>query len=266
MFFAASKILGFFLHPSNAIAVLCALGALLLLSRWRRAGGRILLLGIALLLLAGYSPLGNVLLLTLSERYPPWQSDGRSPDGIVVLGGAIDSEVTAARRSLELDNSAERILAMLQLARRFPAAKILFSGGSGNLIQNSVPEAPIAGQLLQDFGVSPERIVLEGQSRTTAENATFAYRLAAPKPGERWLLVTSAFHMPRSIAAFRAAGFEVEAYPVDWRTRGWRDALLPFDRLSSGLARTDVAIHEYSGLFAYWLSGQSSALLPGPKR
>jgi uncharacterized SAM-binding protein YcdF (DUF218 family) len=265
MFFLASKILGFFAYPSNAIAVLCALGALLQLSRWRRAGVRILVLGFALLLLAGFSPLGNVLLLTLTERFPAWQFDGRAPDGIVVLGGAIDSEVSAARRALELDNSAERILTMLELARRFPQARIVFSGGSGNLAKASVPEAPIAGRLMQDFGIAPERIVLEGQSRSTAENAAFAYRLAAPKLGERWLLVTSAFHMPRSIAAFRAAGFEVDAYPVDWRTRGWGDALLTFDKLSAGLARTDVAVHEWIGLLAYRLSGKSSALLPSPK-
>jgi uncharacterized SAM-binding protein YcdF (DUF218 family) len=264
MFFAVSKILGFFVHPSNTIAVICALGALLLLTRWRRAGGRVLLLGIALLLLFGYSPLGNVLLLTLTERFPAWQADGRDPDGIIVLGGAIDSEVSAARQALELDSSAERVVAMLELARRFPQARIVYSGGSGNLIQNSVSEAPIAGRLLQDFGVAPERIVLEGASRTTVENAIEVRRLVAPKPGERWLLVTSAFHMPRSIGVFRAAGFDVEAYPVDWRTRGWRDALMPFDKLGAGLARTDVAIHEWSGLLAYWISGQSSALLPGP--
>lgn len=266
MFFAFSKIVGFFAHPSNAIALICALGALLLLTRWRRTGVRTLVLGVVLLLLFGYSPLGNVLLLTLSERFPAWQPDGREPDGIVVLGGAIDSEVTAARQALELDSSAERIVAMLQLARGFPKARIVFSGGSGNLLQNSVPEAPIAGRLLESFGIAPERIVLEGDSRTTAENAAFVRKLVAPKSGERWLLVTSSFHMPRSIAAFRAVGFDVEAYPVDWRTRGWGDATLPFDKLSAGLARTDVAVHEWSGLVAYWLSGQSSVLLPGPAK
>ncbi|NVN86689.1 MAG: YdcF family protein [Rhodopseudomonas sp.] len=267
MLFAVSKILGFFTHPSNAIAAICALGAVLLLTRWRRAGLRTLVLGVTLLLLLGYSPLGSVLLLTLSERFPAWQqSDGRSPDGIIVLGGAIDSEATVARNSLELDSSAERIVAMLELARRFPQARIVFSGGSGNLIQNSLPEAPIAGQLMRSFGIAPERIALEEQSRTTSENARFSRKLVAPKPGERWLLVTSAFHMPRSIGAFRAAGFDVEAYPVDWRTQGWGDAMLPFDRLSSGLARADVAIHEWTGLIAYWLTGQSSALLPGPTK
>jgi uncharacterized SAM-binding protein YcdF (DUF218 family) len=87
-------------------------------------------------------------------------------------------------------------------------------------------------------------------------------KLVVPKSGERWLLVTSAFHMPRSIGAFRRAGFEVEAYPVDWRTRGWVDAATPFDKLSAGLARTDLAVHEWIGLIAYRLTGRSSALFP----
>jgi uncharacterized SAM-binding protein YcdF (DUF218 family) len=264
MFFVLSKVLGFFAVPSNAIAVICALGAALLLIRWPRAGRGTLVLGVCLLLLFGYSPAGNVLLLSLSERFPAWQFDGHEPEGIIVLGGAIDSEASAARNSLELDSSAERIIAMLELARRFPNARIVFSGGSGNLIDNSVPEAPIAGRLLDRFGIARARVVLEDQSRTTDENAALVRKLVAPKPGERWLLVTSAFHMPRSIGAFRAAGFEVEAYPVDWRTRGWIDAAIPFDRLSAGLARTDVAVHEWIGLIAYWLAGRSSALFPSP--
>jgi uncharacterized SAM-binding protein YcdF (DUF218 family) len=266
MFFVFSKVLGFFTIPSNAIAVICALGLVLLLSRWRRGGRRILALGVCLLLLFGFSPAGSLLLLSLSERFPAWRFDGREPDGIIVLGGAIDSDISAARHSLELDSSAERIIAMLELARRFPNARIVFSGGSGNLIDDSVPEAPIAGQLLDRFGISPERVVLESGSRTTYENATLTRRLVTPKPGERWLLVTSAFHMPRSVGTFRAAGFEVEAYPVDWRTRGWSDAAAPFDRLSMGLERTDVAIHEWTGLIAYWLSGRSSALFPSPAK
>lgn len=264
MFFLLSKILGFFATPSNLIAVICALGSLLLMLRVRRAGMSILLTGVALLLIAGYSPLGNLLLLSLSERFPPWQDTGRAPDGIIVLGGAIDSEVSAARNTIELDASAERIIAMLELARRYPGARIVYSGGSGNLIQNSVAEAPIANRLLAEFGVAPERIVLEDTSRTTVENARFTRKLVAPKPGERWLLVTSAHHMPRSIGVFRAAGFDVEAYPVDWRTRGFSDATWPFDKLSAGLARCDVAVHEWTGLVAYWISGKSSALLPAP--
>ncbi|HEX7883162.1 MAG TPA: YdcF family protein, partial [Afipia sp.] len=257
---------GFFKVPSNAVAVLCALGAVLMVTRFRKAGVRILMLGVELMLVCGYSPLGNLLLLPLTERFPPLGAGGRAPDGIIVLGGSIDPERSQARGSLEMDASAERIVTMLQLARRYPEARIVFSGGSANLIEEPVPEAPIAGDLLEDFGTPRGRIVLESESRTTAENASLTRKLVSPKPGERWLLVTSAFHMPRSIGAFRKAGFDVEAYPVDWRTRGWSDALIPFSALSAGLARTDVAIHEWVGLIAYWATGRSSELFPGPRK
>ena len=265
MFFLVSKIAGFFALPSNIVAALCVLGAVLLVTRFRHAGSRILLIGVAALLALGYSPFANVLLLPLSERFPAWKSDGRTPDGIIVLGGAIDSDTSLARNSLEMDSSAERIVTMLQLARKYPDARIVFSGGSGTLLQDSASEAPIAGRLLESFGVARDRVVLEGSSRTTAENAIFTQRLVQPKPCEVWLLVTSAFHMPRSIGAFRKAGFDVEAYPVDWRTRGWGDAMTPFDKLSAGLARSDVAVHEWTGLVAYWLTGRSSELFPKPR-
>jgi uncharacterized SAM-binding protein YcdF (DUF218 family) len=266
MFFVISKIFGFFTQPSNMIATICAIGALLLLLQRQRAGTLTLTFGVLLLLVFGYSPAGNVLLLSLSERFPAWQFDGPDPDGIIILGGAIDSEISAARGALEMNSAAERITTMLELARRFPKARIVFTGGSGNLIESSVPEAPIAGRLLESFGVATDRITLESASRTTDENATFTRRMVSPKPGERWLLVTSAVHMPRSIGVFRAAGFDVEAYPVDWRTRGWVDAGLPFDAMSAGLARTDIAIHEWTGLVTYWLTGRSSALFPAPQK
>lgn len=265
MFFLVSKLAGFFVVPSNIIALLCASGGLAMALRWRRLAAACLGLGITLLLVAGYSPLGNLLLLPLSERFPAWQDDGRPPDGLIVLGGALDADLSAARPSLETDASAERILTMLRLARRYPAARVLYAGGSNSVFVTGNAEAPFAGELLAEFGTAPERIVLDSRSRTTAENATEAKRLATPKAGERWLLVTSAFHMPRSIGAFRAVGFDVEAYPVDWRTRGWRDLGDPFSTLSAGLARTDVAAHEWIGLLAYRLGGRTTEWLPAPR-
>ncbi|MEO6381750.1 MAG: YdcF family protein [Nitrobacter sp.] len=264
MFFLLSKILGFVAFPSNAIALVSGVGLCLLLVRWRRTGAALLTAGIAALLIFGYSPLSNVLLLTLSERFPAWHFDGRDPDGIIILGGSIHPEISAARHTVEIDDAAERVISGLELARRFPKARIVYSGGSGQLIDGSVREATIAGPLFEHFGIAPERVILESESRTTEENARFTRQLVAPKPGERWLLVTSAYHMPRSIGVFRKAGFEVEAYPVDWRTRGWVDASMPFDRLSAGLACSDAAMHEWVGLFAYWLTGRSDTLLPAP--
>src|SRR5262249_31594682 len=112
-------------------------------------------------------------------------------------------------------------------------------------------------------------ITLEDHSRNTVENAVYSKAIVQPKPGERWLLVTSAYHIPRAIGVFRKAGFPVEPYPVDWRTRGVEDALHPFATVSDGLRRTDTAVHEWVGLaviLAHWAqleafsSGNSRAL------
>jgi uncharacterized SAM-binding protein YcdF (DUF218 family) len=266
MFFVLSKVIGFVTIPSNVIALVGALGVILLATRYRRAAVTLLVAAVVGLVVAGLSPLGNVLLLSLSERFPPWQPTGAPPTGIIVLGGAIDPNESQARKTAELNDAAERVVEMLRLARRYPNAKIVFSGGSGNLVLNEVPEAAVAGTLLAEFGISPDRIVLESQSRTTAENAAKVRELITPKPSEKWLLVTSSFHMPRSVGVFRKVGFDVEAYPVDWRTRGWEDATVPFNRVSIGLSNVDTAMHEWRGLIGYWLAGRMSEFFPSPRR
>ena len=124
-------------------------------------------------------------------------------------------------------------------------------------------EAPLAVKEFEALGVAHDRITAEEQSRNTIENAVFSRLIAQPKPGERWLLVTSAFHMPRAIAAFRAAGFPVEAYPVDWRTRGPIDATEPFMSMVDGLRMTDFAVHEWMGLLVYRLDRPNRGIVPG---
>jgi uncharacterized SAM-binding protein YcdF (DUF218 family) len=265
MFFVLSKILGFLTVPSNALVIAGVAGMCLMLTRRRRLALTLLIGSVVMLAVLGLSPLSNVLLLTLSERFPAWQAGGIDPHGVIVLGGVIDPDVSDARGAIELDSSAERAVVLLTLARRFPNARIVFSGGSGNLAPGSLAEAPFAKKLLAEFGMSGDRFIFEDNSRTTYENAVQMLDMLKPVPGQRFLLVTSSFHMPRSIGAFRRAGFEVEAYPVDWRTRGWRDASQSFDRVSSGLSRADVAIHEWTGLVVYWLTGRSSELFPGPR-
>src|SRR5580704_13247994 len=264
MFFTLSKTLGFFTWPSNFLISIGVVGLILLCTRWRRLGSWLVVTSLVLVVLAGYSPLGNVLILPLEERFPPWDPSHGAPDGIVVLGGAISPGVSDARGSVALDEAAERITATAELARRYPDARIIFSGGSGSLLEREGPEAPFAVRELLALGVAHDRITAEEQSRNTLENAAYARLLANPKPGERWLLVTSAYHMPRAIAAFRAEDFAVDAYPVDWRTRGAGDLQRGFSTLSEGLRRTDAATREWVGLVVYRLTGLSAQLLPGP--
>lgn len=265
MFFPASKILGFFALPSNLLISLALLGVLLFATRFARFGRRLVTANVLLLAIIGFSPLGNILMLPLEQRFPPLRTDAGAPQGIVVLGGAIGPEVSFVRGEAALNEGAERLTAAAALARRFPDARIVYSGGSGRL-GGGIDEAQFALRLFTSLGIDRGRIVLEDRSRNTIENAIFSKQVADPKPGERWWLVTSAYHMPRSIGAFRAVGFDVEPYPVDFRTRGWDDAWMLFNVFSEGAARTDTAMREWVGLVAYRISGHSSALFPGPAR
>jgi uncharacterized SAM-binding protein YcdF (DUF218 family) len=264
MFFTLSKIFGFFTVPSNLLMGIGLIGLVLLCTRYTRLASWLIVTSLVLIAIAGLSPLGNALILPLEQRFPAWDASRGPPDGIVMLGGAISPNVSAARGGVALNEAAERLTATAELARRYPNARIILSGGSNTLVFDEEIEAVFAVRQLEALGVARERITAEEQSRNTIENAVFSRLIANPKPGERWLLVTSASHMPRAIASFRAAGFPVDAYPVDWRTRGPIDAVVPFSSLSDGLQRTDTAVHEWIGLVAYKLSGKTAELFPAP--
>ncbi len=264
MFFTLSKSLGLLVLPSNLLIEIGIVGLVLLCTRFTRLGSWLVVTSLVLIAIAGLSPLGNDLMIPLEQRFPPWDPSHGPPDGIVVLGGAISPEISAFRDTVALNEAAERITVAVELARRYPNARIVYCGGSNAMWSERALEAPFAVRELEALGVAHDRITAEEQSRNTIENAVYSRLVAQPKAGERWLLVTSAFHMPRAIAAFRAAGFDVEAYPVDWRTRGPRDAARFFDSLSEGLARTDTAAHEWAGLLAYRLTGKTKELFPAP--
>ena len=263
LFFALSKTLGIAVLPTNLLIELGIVGAVLLATRFAAFGRKLMAASILLLAICVFSPLGTLLLYPLESRFPPWDSARGGPDGIIVLGGPIDADISAAHATPVVRNAADRILATVELARRYPNARIVFTGGSPNLFSSEAREADYAGTLLEKLGIPKGRLIMERRSRNTYENAVFTKALVMPKPGERWLLVTSAYHMPRSIGLFRKAGFPVEPYPVDWRVGD----PFSFDVVSAnGLRQTDIAVREWLGLLAYRLWGRTSELLPGPAK
>jgi uncharacterized SAM-binding protein YcdF (DUF218 family) len=211
MFFLISQILGILTWPSNLMLMLGLLGAVLLATRFARAGLQCLLASILLLAVFGLSPLANALILPLEQRFPPWEAARGTPEGIIVLGGAFDPRIAASRGEISLNDAAERMTGAVELARKYPNTRVVFSGGVGQ-----IPEAELAKRLFEKLCLPTDRLITEDRSRNTDENARFTKAIADPKPHERWLLVTSAYHMPRAIGAFRRAGFPVEAYPVEW--------------------------------------------------
>lgn len=267
MFFILSKTVTVLLQPSNLILLIGIGGLALMLMGWRRGGTRLVVTSVVLLFIAGLLPLGPYLTHALERRFPPWEQDGGmsrgAPTGIIVLGGVISPLLSRQTGLVSVNGDAGRVIALAHLARAFPEARIIYSGGDASLFGNKRPETDFVGPLLDDFGLARSRVELETRSRNTAENAAFSREIAQPKPGERWLLVTSAQHMPRAVGAFRAAGFPVEAYPVAFQVeRHLR--LRPGFTVGNNLARFDRAANEWVGLIAYWATGRSSALLPAP--
>jgi uncharacterized SAM-binding protein YcdF (DUF218 family) len=267
MFYAISKIFWLFAAPSNLIALMIFIGALIWWWGRVRPGRWMLLTGAALYIVCASGPVGPLLTLALENRFSRPALDMPAPDGVIVLGGAMDETMIANRGALVLGPSGSRMTEAAALALRYPNAKMVFTGGSADILGNgsSMSEAQGARLLFTSLGLPPDRFVYEDRSRNTWENAIFTRDLVQPKAGERWLLVTSATHIPRAMGVFRQAGFDVVAWPAHYFTSGrLRDALSPARQASDGLMLVDIAAREWIGLVVYRLTGKSNALFPAP--
>lgn len=265
MFFAISKIFWFLVSPANLLLVCLLVGSLLLWTGWRRYGRGLLTIAALGALMAATLPIGEWMLVKLENRFPVVRSLPERIDGIIVLGGVVDQFVTRDRGQVALSGGVERITEAAAIARNHPEAKFVFSGGSGNLLRPDLPEAGAVGPFLDLLGIDPQRIIIEDKSRNTSENAYFTRALLDPKPGETWILVTSAMHMPRAVGCFRQAGWTVIPYPVDYGFTENEPFQWSFN-LGKGLAALNGGIHEWLGLAFYRLTQKSDALFPGPMR
>jgi uncharacterized SAM-binding protein YcdF (DUF218 family) len=259
-----SKLLGFFFYVSNVIVIIAWAGAVALIFQRPRLGRQLVRLSALMLVLIGFGPLGAILIRPLEDRFPRPSDKMPAPDGIIVLGGIISPVASATRNAIALTQDGERLIEAAALGIRYPQATLVFSGGSVPIASN-VSEASAAKRLFMNLGIREERIVLEERSVSTDQNAIFTRDLVKPKPGEHWVLVTSASHMPRAVGAFRRAGFPVIPYPTGYTTSGLVQELWEI-RLEAGssLVRADVAVREWIGLLYYWLTGRTETLLPGP--
>lgn len=258
---AAAKTLWYLGRPGTAALVAAVVG-LALLWRGRRWGRWPLAAALGFYLAVLLTPLAPWIVMPLEDRFPRPAPPTRI-DGVIVLGGAVDQNLTEARGIPALNGAAERMTEAVALARRYPEARIVFTGGQGSLVHGRVTEADVARQLFTALGLPETRVTYEDRARNTWENALFTHRLVAPRPGETWLLVTSASHMPRTVGAFRRAGWEVLPWPVNYRTgRGFAalyDAPFP-DRLHM----LESGLREWIGLVVYRLLGRSETLFPAP--
>ncbi len=245
-------------QPSSALAILFVLG-LVALWRRRRLGTGLLALAALGYLALGLLPIGSAALRVLEQRFPAITELDSAPDGIIILGGAHLNPYKLDPLHVPLNEWAERLTAGAALAKRYPQAKLIVTDGGVPL-----PAATLSVMLLRSLGIPQEQLVVEDRSQSTWENAVFSYDLVQPKPGERYVMVTSAWHMPRAVATFRTAGWpEPIAFPVDHVT-DHRPAWRAWNRtLAQGLVLADLAAREYVALADYYVTGRISQLLPG---
>ena len=264
MFFVASKVLGAILEPITFLVLVGFAGIAISLVGHKRAGQRLAIGAALVFACVCFSPLGNALLRPLEDRFPRPASDMPAPAGIIVLGGALDESLTEARGAPSLNEAAARLTSGVVLARRYPSARLVFTGGSADLAQRELDEARGVRELWLSLGVPEARMTFESASRNTYENAVLTKQLVDPKPGETWFLVTSAAHMPRSVGIFRAAGWPVVAFPVDYRTTGTEHDWWPTAKVVDQQRKLEFAAHEWIGLVAYRLTGRTKTFFPAP--
>jgi len=269
MLFIFSKFVGFVTQPSTLIWLLLVIGlmrARSLRPLIRRQGLRIAWTAALLLAVAGLSPLASWAMWPLEARFPvpDIPSGSRDYAGIIVLGGGEDGIMSGRRGQLHINEAGDRITAGSTLAVRLPDARLIFTGGAVSLLDTQPDGAIAVRDYWLSIGLPAHRLTIEDQSRNTYENAILTHARLAPKRGERFLLVTSAAHMPRAMGVFRKAGFDVVAYPTDFRTSLADDPIHTFASFPAGLKRLDEAMKEWIGLLAYRLLGRTDALFPGP--
>ena len=261
--FVSSKLFEIVANPGFWVPVLLVVGTVLLWTRRHRVGRRLLAAVVSFVVLISVVPVGTMLNEVLEDRFPTVHRLPSHIDGIIVLGGAVNQAATEVRGQPALNDAAERMTEFVALARRHPEARLVFTGGSGSIYYPEIKEAGVARTFFAEMGLDVSRIVFEDNSRNTWENALFSYRLVKPRPGEIWVLITSAQHMPRAVGAFRQAGWNPLPYPVDYRTYGWMQYHIGID-MTGGFESLWLALHEWIGLVVYRLVGHSSALFPGP--
>jgi uncharacterized SAM-binding protein YcdF (DUF218 family) len=252
MFFIASKTLGYLVLPPT-VALLALIGFWLRSRRRQKPAWGLFWFGTLYLWLC-MAPWGANLLLTPLERPYANLPAPTQADVILVLGGALDLPNSSAER-LEYGAACDRFVQAVLLARRCPQAKIIFAGGTLNLVERSKTEASLLKAEAGRLGIAPERIFVDDDSRNTRENALQAKRLLDQTGGSSIVVITSAFHMRRSLGCLRKAGIAAVPFPTDFRRHvgsfdpfGWAPQAARLDDSNS-------AVREYVGLVMYRLQG-----------
>jgi len=261
VFFTLSKLLWLFIKPNNLIVFgLIIIVSLFLFNQSKRAKNYLYIYSTIVLLITLF-PIGNWLLYPLEKNFPTEPTLPKTVDGIILLGGSFLTNSSQAWGKPQTNHFADRIHDFIILLNLYPKAKAIFTGGHASINDSFPSEAYYAQQLFERLGIEKNRITYEDKARNTYENALFSKVIAQPKLGEVWVVISTAFHLPRVVGVFCQQGWPVIPYPADFHSNPYQLLSLNFD-LMGNLQSLDYAIHEWIGLSAYYFTHKTNAWLP----
>ena len=259
--FVISKIIIWLINPGNILIGLAILGMVLVLIRRRNLARMVLITLAILIFIIGATPFGQYAHFLLADRFPQPASLPTQVDGIIVLSGEIKENYVPFNHLAFTREELHRLDLFVSLAKHYPQAKLVFSGGSASILSPRFNESDSAAPILEKL-LAPDRPILyERKSRNTYENAIYSKQLVRPDPEEVWILITSASHMPRSVGCFRRTGWSVIPYPTHISTLSlidWRPNLL------AGIVYMSKAAYEWVGLLGYWIFDRIDTFFPKP--
>ena len=263
IFWILSKLFWTLASPEKVVLILLFAGTVFIWTKRQKLGRGLISIATLTLLVFTLLPINIFLMKPLEERFPVPTQLPENLSGIIVLAGPEKPMVTWARGQPSFAEGAERLTTFVALARRYPQARLIYAGGSGALTQHGHGTTETARMLFKQLGLNSDRVLFDTKARNTFENAVNSFNLIGQQAEGDWVLITSAFHIPRSVGIFRKVGWNVIAYPVDYQTSGklnydWNiGSLYNFLEFSRGL-------HEWLGLIVYRVTGKTSALFPKP--
>ncbi|MBC8284496.1 MAG: YdcF family protein [Nitrospinae bacterium] len=263
VFWIISKVFWLLASPNTSIFLILLAGVCLLFFGREKLGKKLIVTATTLILLISVLPVYQILVIPLENRFPIPEPLPEKVYGVIVLGGAEHPQLTQLRGQASLLDSAERLTTFVSIARRYSDAKLVYAGGQGAITGQEYKSAFTARLFFEQMGLDTSRVIFDSQSRNTQENAENALKLVQPEKGEKWVLITSAWHMPRSVGIFRKLNWQVIPYPVDFKTTGKLEMNIGVPRFSATVLVSDV-VYEWIGLLYYWLMGRTSELFPGP--
>ncbi len=243
--------------------MLVLLFVLPLILLWREsidAATNTLFFALCVTIFIGLLPIGNAVLTPLERSYPA-NPEVSNPAGIIVLGGMEELGPEYGGQLAQVNAAGERLIVAMELANRFPQVPILYSGGKVALTPAAADAFSVGPDILRRLGLPEERLIVEDRSRTTAENAVLALAKVTDQDERPWLLVTSAWHMPRALGTFCAAGWSnLIPYPVDFRGGSVFEEVRW--NLAENLSDLNFGVKEWIGLLGYKVGGRIDAFFP----